>query len=29
MRAFLQNTPTDPDSGADLNNGQPLPVRGK
>jgi starvation-inducible DNA-binding protein len=29
MRAFLQNTPTDPNSGADLNNGQPLPVRGK
>ena len=29
MRAFLQNTPTDPNSGADLNNGQPVPLRGK
>ncbi|WP_288404317.1 Dps family protein [uncultured Deinococcus sp.] len=29
MRAFLQNTPTDPNTGADLNNGQPVPLRGK
>ncbi|AFD24668.1 Dps family protein [Deinococcus gobiensis] len=29
MRAFLQNTPTDPNTGADLNNGRPVPLRGK
>ena len=29
MRAFLQNTPRDPNTGFDLNNGQPVPLRGK
>ncbi|WP_216326232.1 Dps family protein [Deinococcus aestuarii] len=29
MRAFLQNTPRDPNSGFDLNNNQPVPLRGK
>lgn len=29
MRAFLQNTPTDPNSGFDINNSKPVPLRGK
>ncbi len=29
MRAFLQNTPTDPNSGSDINNNMPVPLRGK
>ena len=29
MRAFLQTTPRDPNTGFDLNNGQPVPLRGK
>ena len=29
MRAFLQNTPTDPNSGFDINNNKPVPLRGK
>ncbi|WP_425148664.1 ferritin-like domain-containing protein [Deinococcus sp.] len=29
MRAFLQNTPRDPNTGFDLNNGKPVPLRGK
>lgn len=29
MRAFLQNTPTDPNSGFDINNNKPIPMRGK
>ena len=29
MRAFLQNTPKDPNSGFDLNNAKPVPLRGK
>ena len=29
MRAFLQNTPRDPNSGFDINNNQPVPLRGK
>jgi len=29
MRAFLQNTPKDPNSGFDLNNGKAVPLRGK
>jgi len=28
-RAFLQNTPKDPNSGFDLNNGKSIPLRGK
>ncbi len=29
MRAFIQNTPKDPNSGFDLNNGKAVPLRGK
>ena len=29
MRAFLQNTPNDPNAGSDLNNSKPVPLRGK
>lgn len=29
MRAFLQNTPTDPNTGFDINNGKPVPLRGR
>ena len=29
MRAFLQNTPRDPNTGFDINNSQPVPLRGK
>lgn len=29
MRAFLQTTPRDPNTGSYLNNGQPVPLRGK
>ena len=29
FRAFLQNTPRDPNSGFDLNNGKSVPLRGK
>jgi starvation-inducible DNA-binding protein len=29
MRAFIQNTPKDPNTGFDLNNGKTVPVRGK
>ena len=29
MRAFLQNTPRDPNTGFNINNGQPVPLRGK
>lgn len=29
MRAFLQPTPSDPNSGFDINNGKPVPLRGK
>jgi starvation-inducible DNA-binding protein len=29
MRAFLQNTPKDPNSGFDINNAKPVPLRGK
>ncbi|MGY2894406.1 Dps family protein [Deinococcus sp. UYEF24] len=28
-RAFLQTTPTDPNNGFDINNGKPVPLRGK
>jgi len=28
-RAFLQTTPTDPNSGFDINNGKAVPIRGK
>jgi starvation-inducible DNA-binding protein len=29
MRAFLQNTPKDPNTGFDINNNKPIPLRGK
>ncbi|WP_420593468.1 Dps family protein [Deinococcus sp.] len=29
MRAFLQNTPKDPNTGFDINNNRPVPLRGK
>ena len=29
MRAFLQNTPSDPNTGFDINNGKPVPLRGR
>lgn len=29
MRAFLQNTPADPNTGSDINNNKPVPLRGK
>ncbi|MDV6376525.1 Dps family protein [Deinococcus arenicola] len=29
MRAFIQNTPTDPNTGSDINNNKPIPLRGK
>ena len=29
MRAFLQTTPRDPNTGFDINNGKPVPLRGK
>ncbi len=29
MRAFLQTTPRDPNTGSNINNGRPVPLRGK